>query len=196
MNAGISKFLTKRKVKLTEAPLKQLQYAFCLQCTRLIHGGMDSFGVALFLTTRWLGFMWPTPSETLLNAAGSREPKKKDSSLSSQGITGRVWVKKTLSVLMKWVNPNWAKTSWMVQRCLRDPGSDFWCFKRLTQQHGTLLSKMTQLVFWSNGQVNLKQTFCHHTACSSFPWAETHYQSGVKCSLCQTLLEKGVSIFN
>lgn len=59
--------------------------------TQLIHGGVDSLG-SLPHDPLSRGFMRPTPSETLLIAAGSRGPKK-GSSVNSRGIVGKVWVK-------------------------------------------------------------------------------------------------------
>lgn len=110
-------------------------------CTQLIHGGMDSLGVALFLTARWAGLMWPTPSETLLIAAGSRRPKKTVHWTATASWERCGW--RALTVLMKWVYLDWAR----VQRCYRDPRSDCGCLTRCCRSawynNTVLVSKKT-----------------------------------------------------
>lgn len=131
LNVLLPTEVTKSIISHTLSPL--------LLCTQLIHGGMDSLGVALHLTARWAGLMWPTPSETLC-----WQPKaKKTVHWTAKASLGRCgW--RALTVLMKCVNLDRAQCrGWY-----RHPGPDcglLTCFCRFSGDDNdkALVSDMT-----------------------------------------------------
>lgn len=106
------------KGQIKETPLKQLlsllstihfekvciaitHFYPLLLCTQLIHGSMDSLRVAFNIMA-----CWPGHNVAHTNWIATGIPTPKESSLNSQGIMGKVWVKSFDCTLTEWWNLN------------------------------------------------------------------------------------------